>query len=67
MDRLGHDRRDGFQLLEMYRQKVSAKKTEQREEWDELEKSIIAKLADEVRVWLKPDATEIVAEKVMRL
>lgn len=53
--------------LQMYRQKVSAKKTEQKEEWDELEKSIIAKLADEVRVWLKTDVTEIVAEKVIRL
>jgi hypothetical protein len=53
--------------LQMYRQQVSAKKTEQKEEWDELEKSIIAKLADEVRVWLKADSTEIVAEKVIRL
>ncbi len=53
--------------LQMYRQKVSAKKTEQKEEWDELEKSIIAKLADEVKVWLKTDVTEIVAEKVIRL
>lgn len=53
--------------LQMYRQKVSVKKTEQKEEWDELEKSIIAKLADEVKVWLKTDVTEIVAEKVIRL
>ena len=53
--------------LQMYRQNVSAKKNEQKEEWDELEKSIIAKLTDEVKVWLKSDATEIVAEKLIRL
>ena len=53
--------------LQIYRESVSAKKTEQKEEWDELEKSIIAKLADEVKVWLKADATEIVAEKMIRL
>ncbi|MBR6337687.1 MAG: hypothetical protein IKR76_08160 [Ruminococcus sp.] len=33
------------------------------EEWDELEKSIIAKLADDVKVWLKSDSTEVVIEK----
>ena len=52
--------------LQMYRQNVSEKKTEQKEEWDELEKSIIAKLADEVKVWLKSDSTEIVVEKLIR-
>ena len=34
------------------------------EEWDELEKSIVAKLADDVKVWLNPDSTVIVVEKI---
>ena len=53
--------------LQMYRQRVSAKKAEQKDEWDELEKSIIAKLANEVKVWLRADTTEITAERVIRL
>ena len=51
--------------LQSYRQSISPKA--KPEEWDELEKSIIAKLADEVKVWLKTDTTEIVAEKLIRL
>ncbi len=35
------------------------------EDWDELEKSIIAKLADDVKVWLKSESTEIVIEKLV--
>lgn len=36
------------------------------EEWDELEKSIIAKLADDVKVWLKSNTTEVVIEKLIK-
>ena len=35
------------------------------ENWDELEKSIIAKVADDVKVWLKSESTEIVIEKLI--
>ena len=35
------------------------------EKWDELEKSIIAKVADDVKVWLKSESTEIVIEKLI--
>jgi len=49
--------------LRLYRQNLSAKKEAKAEEWDELEKSIISKLADEVKVWLENDRTEVVIEK----
>ena len=49
--------------LQAYRQSISPKS--KPEEWDELEKSIIAKIADEVKVWLRSDATEIVIEKLI--
>ena len=64
----GHTAHDTtYWSLQLYRQNVAEKKNERKEEWDELEKSIIAKLADEVRVWLKADATEIVVEKLIAL
>ena len=64
----GHTAHDtNYWSLQLYRQNVAEKKNERKEEWDELEKSIIAKLADEVRVWLKADATEIVVEKLIAL
>ena len=49
--------------LQTYRQNVGPKIDS--EEWDELEKSIIANFADEVKVWLKNDVTEIVIEKLL--
>lgn len=51
--------------LQAYRQSISPKS--KPEEWDELERSIIAKLADEVKVWLRSDATEIVIEKLITI
>lgn len=49
--------------LQVYRQEISAKKETKQEEWDELEKSIITKLADDVKVWLNADSTMLVIEK----
>ena len=49
--------------LQFYRQKIAEQKVEKAEEWDELEKSIISNLADEVKVWLRSDSTEVVIEK----
>ena len=51
--------------LQIYRQKLSEQKEAQHEEWDELEKSIIAKLSDEVKVWLENDSTTVVIEKLI--
>ncbi|MCR5707293.1 MAG: hypothetical protein K6G82_03385 [Ruminococcus sp.] len=52
-----------FWSLSLYRQNLSEKKGDESEEWDELEKSIISKLADEVKVWLESDRTEVVIER----
>lgn len=52
-----------FWSLQLYRQKLSDNKDTKAEEWDELEKSIISKLADEVKVWLENDRTEVVIER----
>ena len=49
--------------LRMYRMNLEAEKAEKEEEWDELEKSIIVKIADEVKVWLNKDATDVIVEK----
>lgn len=51
---------EAYWSLQAYRKSVSDEKAE---EWDELEKSIIAKLADEVKVWLENDCTKVVIEK----
>ncbi|MBR6386556.1 MAG: hypothetical protein IKS03_10635 [Ruminococcus sp.] len=52
--------------LQTYRQNVSEQKEKNDEAWDELEKSIIANIADEVKVRLKADATEVIVEKIIR-
>lgn len=54
-----------FWSLQSYRNSVSAQKDTKEEEWDELEKSIIAKIADEVKVWLDADSTTVVIEKLI--
>ena len=47
-----------------YRNALSEPESNERsEEWDELEKSIISKLADEVKVWLENDSTQVVIER----
>jgi hypothetical protein len=55
-----------FWSLQLYRQEIESKKEVKTTEWDELEKSIIAKLADEVKVWLNNDSTEVTIEKLIR-
>lgn len=57
---------DNSWSLGIYRENILANKEENTQEWDELEKSIIAKLADEVKVWLKENTTEIIVEKLLR-
>ena len=49
--------------LSAYKQNLSEDKESKSEEWDELEKSIISKLADEVKVWLENDRTQVVIER----
>ena len=50
-----------FWKLQEYRNSV--KKEEQVEAWDELEKSVIASLADDVTVGIKGNHAQIVVEK----
>ena len=53
--------------LRSYQNYLSENKEQSKEEWDELEKSIIAKLADEVKVWLKFTKTEVVIDKLIKV
>ena len=50
----------GYWSLKVYRDSITDSDGEQ---WDELEKSIVAKLADEVKVWLNKETTEVIIEK----
>lgn len=49
--------------LQSYIGSVSARRTEKQEEWDELEKSIVAKLADDVLVGVQNKKVEIIVNK----
>ncbi len=49
--------------LQDYRAAIQDRKEEEAEKWDELEKSITAKLADEVKIFINGGAVEMVIEK----
>lgn len=51
--------------LDRYRSSVEEAfgRQEAAEEWDELEKSVIANLADDVRVWVRGDRARLIIEK----
>ena len=55
----------GYWSLQLYRQSLSHETETKKQEHDELEKSIIASLANDVKVWLKTDITEITVEKLI--
>lgn len=55
----------GYWSLQLYRQSLSPETETKKQEYDELEKSIIARLANDVKVWLKTDITEITVEKLI--
>ena len=52
--------------LASYRSNLLDTVLETDEDWDELEKSIIAKLADDVKVWLKNHNTQVTIEKLIK-
>ena len=56
---------DVFWSLKLYRKNVSSERDAKSEEWEDLEKSIIVKIANEVKVWLKSDRTTVVMEKLI--
>ena len=49
--------------LSAYRDAVAARRDEEAEKWDELEKSITAKLADEIKIFIRTNVVEMVIEK----
>ena len=49
--------------LSAYRNAVEAHRDEEADKWDELEKSITAKLADEVKIFIRKNTVEMVIEK----
>ena len=52
----------GWSLNE-YRAAIGANRDREEEKWDELEKSITANLADEIRIYIRADSVEMVIEK----
>lgn len=52
----------GWSLNE-YKAAAEAHKAEEPERWDELEKSITAKLADEIKIYIRNKTVELVIEK----
>ena len=49
--------------LQKYKNDVESSLSEDSEEWDELEKSIIANIADEVQVGVRKDGVELIIQK----
>ena len=49
--------------LRAYRDAVTENKEKEPEKWDELEKSITAKLADDVKIFIRGNTVEMVIEK----
>ncbi|HAE51847.1 MAG TPA: hypothetical protein DCG30_01145 [Ruminococcus sp.] len=52
--------------MQTYRKNVSDQKELNNEAWDEIEKSIIANIADEVKIRLKSSSTEVIVEKLLK-
>ena len=49
--------------LNAYRGEIEKRKHEEREKWDELERSITANLADDVKIFIRGKSVEMVVEK----
>ena len=49
--------------MSAYRNEIEAHQAEEPDKWDELEKSITAKLADEVKIFIRGNSVEMVVEK----
>lgn len=49
--------------LQEYRSALEERKEEEAEQWDELEKSITAKLADEIKIFINGDKVEMEIDK----
>lgn len=49
--------------MNAYKSAVEERREEEPDKWDELEKSITARLADEIRIFIRGNAVELVIEK----
>ena len=49
--------------LSAYKQAVEARREQEAAKWDELEKSITAKLADEIKIFIRGNTVELIIEK----
>ncbi len=49
--------------MKAYREQLEEHRDERPEQWDELEKSITANLADEVKVFIRGNSVELIVEK----
>ena len=49
--------------MKAYKSAVAERREEEADKWDELEKSITARLADEIRIFIRGNAVELVIEK----
>ena len=49
--------------MKAYKSAVAEHREEEQDKWDELEKSITARLADEIRIFIRGNAVELVIEK----
>ena len=49
--------------LSAYREAVAENREQEAEKWDELEKSITAKIADEIKIFIRRNTVEMVIEK----
>ena len=51
--------------LQCYRKSLSKLDEDSSREIEELERSIIARLSDDVKIWLTADTTEVIIEKLV--
>ena len=49
--------------MQKYKSEIDAVRSEESEAWDELEKSIIANIADEVSVGVTKNSVELIVQK----
>ena len=49
--------------MKAYKSAVAERREEEADKWDELEKSITARLADEIQIFIRGNAVELVIEK----
>ena len=56
---------DYYWSLQRYRSYVTENMESDAEEWDELEKSIVSKIADEVKVGIRSGRAEVIIEKIV--